>query len=192
MSEQNEIDLIKSIQAPGDKRAFGLLIDHYQDMVYNCCFRFFGNRDDAFDCAQEIFISVYKNIGSFKFKSKFSTWLYTITINTCKNTANTKLYKSGKMLDSIEQNETIDHTSKQLIGNGRDPEKVFLGKELSGVIEHAITQLEGNQKTVLILRDIEGRSYEEIAEISGLKTGTVKSTLARARLKVANVLKKYL
>ncbi len=192
-SENQEIEIIKNVQNNKDTNSFGKLVDEYQDMVYNYCFRFMGgNPEDASDCLQEIFIKVFQQIGNFHFRSKFSTWLYKIMINTCTNIVKSKSYKKQSMNLSMEITYT---NSNETLLNGRSagtPENNLINKELSVAINRAINLLESRSKNVIILRDIEGRSYEEIAEITNLNLGTVKSTLSRARKKVANELKKYI
>jgi RNA polymerase sigma-70 factor (ECF subfamily) len=172
---------IKQFLEQHDTRAFGRLMGKYKDRVYNYCYAYFGNSHDADDNTQEIFIRVYEKLGSFQFKSQFSSWLYRIMINHCNNTYKSKAYKIRRQMNHIEDRE---------VRNGRkDPESAVISKELEGIIYRAIDLLKGKQKTILILRDIDGRSYEEIAEITGLNMGTVKSNLARARGKVATALK---
>jgi len=172
---------IKQILDNQNTRAFSRLMHKYKNRVYNYCYAYFGNSDDADDNTQEIFIRVYKNLGSFKFGSQFSSWLYRIMINHCHNTYKSKAYRMRRQMDHIEGRE---------VRNGRkDPESATISKEMEKIIYESINLLKGKQKTILILRDIDVRSYEEITEITGLNMGTVKSTLARARGKVATALK---
>lgn len=172
---------IQRFLADGDKRAFGKLMTLYKDKVYNFCCAYIGNDMDADDCTQEIFIKTYEHLDKFRFDSKFSTWLYRITVNQCNNYVVSKHYKQQKQ-------NTGEMFSEPLSGN--TPEQAFINKESETLIYNAIDALKGKQKTVLILRDLEGLGYEEIAAITRLKSGTVKSTLARARFKVAAILKK--
>ncbi len=175
---------IKQFLANGDKKAFGNLMTKYKDQVFNFCYAWLGNYEDADDCTQEIFIKAFENLGSFRFDSKFSTWLYRLMVNHCKNTVKTKYYRQKQLTngaDALQHHRTTDILS---------PEKITLNKEMEELVYSAINLLKGIQKTVLILRDIDGKNYDEIAEITHLKSGTVKSTLARARYKVAEILKK--
>jgi len=172
---------IKLFLETGDVRAFGKLMSKYKDQVYNYCFVYFGNSDDADDNSQEIFIKVYKKLASFKYESLFSSWLYRIMVNHCHNTYRSKVYKMRRKMSNVDNTE---------IRNGSlNPESITINKELETIIYSAINVLKGKQKTVLILRDIDGKSYEEISQIMNLNMGTVKSALARARKKVATKLK---
>jgi len=172
---------IKLFLERNDVRAFGELMNKYKDQVFNYCFAYFGNSDDADDNTQEIFITVYEKLGSFKFESLFSSWLYRIMINHCHNTYRSKVYRMRQKMNNVEYTD---------IRNGNlSPESATINKELETIIYNAINLLKGKQKTVLILRDIDGKSYEEISEITELNIGTVKSALARARKKVAFTLK---
>jgi len=191
LSENQEIEIIKNVQNRRDTNSFGLLVDEYQDVVYNYCFRFFGKTEDAFDCSQDIFVKLFQQIDDFRFRSKFSTWMYKIMINTCNNKVKSKSYKKQSLnisISNISSNSVEAHFYEKTAEN---PEKILLNKELSKTMNSAINVLGNRQKYIIILRDIEGRSYEEIAEITNLNIGTVKSTLSRARIKVANELKKY-
>jgi RNA polymerase sigma-70 factor (ECF subfamily) len=186
LTDHKENSLIRGLQSGSDTEAFGLLIEKYQDMVYNYCYRFFGDPDDAFDISQDIFLKVLTQIQSFQFKSKFSTWLYRIMMNTCNNVVRSNAYK--KRASGL----TLVNGIKSKTGmNEGDPEKELLNKELREIMFTAINGLKPKARHVLILRDIECRSYEEISKIMNLKIGTVRSTLSRARLKVAQEIKTY-
>ncbi|MDY6969474.1 MAG: sigma-70 family RNA polymerase sigma factor [Spirochaetota bacterium] len=163
--------------------AFDKLVIKYKDKVFNLCYRLLGDYDEANDCAQETFIKVYKNLNKFKFKSTFSTWLYTITINTCKNRFSSLEYRNNKKIVRIDNPGRTKETVKSLeiSDNSFNPETKLERKERKKVIQDAIDSLPQNQKILIILRDIEGKSYDEIVEITGLRLGTVKSKLARAR-----------
>ncbi|MFW5992012.1 MAG: RNA polymerase sigma factor [Halanaerobiaceae bacterium] len=177
------MELIKRYKA-GDKQAFTELINRYQHRVYNTTFRMLGNHEDALDTAQETFIRVFNNIDNFKFKSNFSTWLFRITGNLCrdelrKRNNNLKMY-------SIQNDRPDLETRDQKEGNKNNPEKISLNKELQKVIQEKIDQLPQTQKTVIVLRDIQGFSYKEIAEVLDISMGTVKSRLSRARSGLRN------
>ena len=181
---------IKLFLESNDSSAFERLLLKYQDKVYNFCCRYLGNEADASDCTQEIFIRVYQNLSGFRFEAKFSTWLYRITLNTCKNMKSSKQYRIQQR--SIPIDPELTNNRQPTTNNGFNPEFQIQNKELNRLLQHAIDTLKGKQKTILILRDIEGHSYEEIADITGLKPGTVRSTLNRARLKIAGKISKYL
>jgi len=170
-----------------DVAAFERLILRHQDRIYNFCCRYLGNDADASDCTQEVFIRLYQNLHLFRFESKFSTWLYRITLNTCKNMTGSKTYRVQQSAQNIN-NDKLAHSQYSIANSQPNPEEILQGQELSNILQNAIDRLKGKQKTVLILRDLDGHSYEEIAIITGLKLGTVRSTLNRARLKVAGII----
>jgi len=188
-TQDQDRDLVLSIQHKTSRDAFEKLLDRYQDKVYQFCFRFVGNDEDAADCSQEIFIKLYQHIGQFNFKSKFSTWLYRITINTCQDMVKSKSYKYRQRSVELEQPDE-DSAGIQVHANGStDPETMMQHKEIQIYFQRALLKLKEMQRVVLIMRDIEGRSYDEIAQATSLKTGTVRSTLARARYSMAEQLK---
>lgn len=181
-SQKEDIKLIEDFQAD-DSAAFDKLILKHMDMVFNLCFRILGDYDEANDSAQDIFIKVYKNLKNFRFKSAFSTWLYRVTINTCKNilvSSRHRFTKRAVRLNSPDEREdnpgVIDIRDRSF-----NPAVLYERKEKETAIQEAIDSLPDKQKILIILRDIEGKSYEEIVEITGFKPGTVKSKLARAR-----------
>lgn len=166
-----------------DERAFKELIDDHRDRVFNITYRMLGNRAEAEDVAQEVFITVFKHIESFREESKFSTWLYRVTVNTCKNRIKYLARRHDRDRDEL------DETSQQANGavNGApvraaQPDKALASAQMEQLLQEAIAALDDDQRAVVILRDVEDLSIEEICEITGLPDGTVKSRLHRARL----------
>ena len=175
--------LIRSI-LNGQKRAFDELVLRYQNRVYHLCYRFFGDDNEANDMAQEIFIKVYQSLGSFRFESGFSTWLYRIAVNTCKNRLKSMDFRFKKVLGSLngKQNPGNDQPVMEIADDSSSPALELEKKESALLVQKAINALSPDKKTVVILRDIQGLSYEEIAGVTGFSMGTVKSKLARARV----------
>ncbi len=171
-----------------NEAAFNRLVLKYRDVVFNLCYRLLGDYDEANDCAQETFIKVFKKLGSFKFRSSFSTWLYRIAVNTCKNNLSSLKYRISRRTVSLDTglnpgNSSAEY-SRDIIDvpdNTSDPALVYEKKEKEMLIQNAINSLNSKEKILVVLRDIEGKSYEEIAEITGIRIGTVRSALARAR-----------
>ncbi len=191
MTDIDQVD-IKLFLETNDSGAFERLLLKYQDRVYNFCLRYLGNEADASDCTQDIFIRIYQNLNSFRFESKFSTWLYRITLNTCKNMKSSKAYRMEQTAVRNGIGDEILNPNLEILNNNSNPNTLIQNKELNEILQNAINTLKGKQKTVLILRDLDGHSYEEIVSITGLKLGTVRSTLNRARLKVAGIISKNL
>jgi len=168
----------------GEKPAFDKLVLKYKDKVFNICYRFLNDYEEANDCAQETFVKIYRSLKNFRFESSFSTWLYRIAVNTCKNKITSLEYRFKKKMvrldspvgDSEEKSCPLEIGSESL-----SPEVGIDRIEKYKIIEQAIDSLPQDQKTVVILRDIQLLSYEEIAKITGYNLGTVKSKLSRAR-----------
>ena len=182
--------LIKAFQR-GDKRAFDQLVIRHKDRIFNLCYRFLGDYEEANDSAQEAFVKAYGSLKTFRLESAFSTWLYRIAVNTCKNKLGSSAYKAKRKtvsLDNPGNNE--DGPSPMEIQNGSPSPLVRLEeKERMRLVQTAMDTLPTEFKMVVALRDIEGLSYEDIAEITGLNLGTVKSRIARARTDLRNKLR---
>lgn len=185
----SESELIKRCQQ-GDLEAFEQLIAAYEKKMINYCWRMLGNPSDAEDAAQEVFIKVFRFIESFTGQSSFSTWLYRIASNVCLDILRKKkrqpadtvsLYQSGAEGDEfvllVEDNAPSPYESAQL-------------NEAQRALNTALAQLGEEQRRVIILRDIEGFSYEEIAAVMHVPPGTVKSRINRARKSLQKLLEK--
>jgi RNA polymerase sigma-70 factor (ECF subfamily) len=165
-----------------DERAFRELIEAHRDRVYNICYRMLGNRHESEDVAQEVFITVFKTIETFREEAKFSTWLYRVAVNHCKNRI--KYLSRRHDRDREEIDDQSSGTNGTPIGAPapRSPDRALEGAQMEKLMQDAIADLEEDQRIVVVLRDVEDLSIEEICEITGLADGTVKSRLHRARL----------
>jgi RNA polymerase sigma-70 factor (ECF subfamily) len=173
-----------------DERAFKELIDGHRDRVYNITFRMLGNRSEAEDVAQEVFITVFKSIETFRGDSKFSTWLYRITVNTCKNRIKYLARRHDRDRDELD--ETSTGTNGQIGGPmPAAPDRALESSQMEQLIQDAIQALDDDHRAVVVLRDVEDLSIEEICVITGLPDGTVKSRLHRARLVLRKKLQKH-
>jgi RNA polymerase sigma-70 factor, ECF subfamily len=175
-----------------DERAFRELVEAHRDRVYNITFRMLGNRAEAEDVAQEVFIAVFKTIQDFRAESKFSTWLYRVAVNHCKN----RIKYLARRHD--RDREEIDETTHGTGVNGTiggpipaSPAKALESAQMEKLMQDAIAALEEDQRIVVVLRDVEDLSIEEICEITGLPDGTVKSRLHRARLVLRKRLQRH-
>jgi len=192
MSDQNidiqkttDEDLIEKFQA-GDVYAFDEIVRRYKDQLMNFVFRFLSDRNDAEDIVQETFLRVYKNKHAYKRIAKFSTWIYTIAGNLAK----TELRKrKRRQIFSISNLGFEDKDYEVPDVRRRDPEDVADGTFKDELIQEAIDSLPPKFKEVIILRDIQGFSYEEISQIVSVPIGTVKSRVNRGRLKLQAKLK---
>ena len=175
-----------------DERAFRELIHAHRDRVFNITYRMLGNRAEAEDVAQEVFISVFKTIDSFREESKFSTWLYRVTVNHCKNRI--KYLSRRHERDKDELDETSSAANGATHGTparSAQPDRALEGAQMEQLLQDAIANLEDDQRIVVVLRDVEDLSIEEICEITGLPDGTVKSRLHRARLVLRKRLQRH-
>jgi RNA polymerase sigma-70 factor (ECF subfamily) len=167
----------------GDRAAFDSLVLKHKDRVFNLCYRLLGEYEEANDSAQETFIKVYGSLKKFRLESAFSTWLYRIAVNTCKNKLKSSAFRQKRKMVPMD-NPVSDNRAQSGLGiqdESQSPAMELEKKERMRIIQEAINALPSEQKEVVTLRDIEGFSYEEVAQITGFNLGTVKSRLARAR-----------
>jgi RNA polymerase sigma-70 factor (ECF subfamily) len=178
-----DADLVSAFQA-GNIHAFDRLVLRYKDRIFNLCCRFLGDHQEAYDTAQEIFIKVYRNLKSFRGESSFFTWLYLIAVNTCKNRLKSLEYRYRRKKVSLQNPSGREDEGREseIEDESGSPHILLEKKERMELIESAIDSLPAEQKMVVVLRDIEGLSYDEIISITGHRLGTVKSKLSRARL----------
>lgn len=174
--------------------AFEMLVKRYQDRVFNLCVRFLREPEIAEEVAQDVFVSIYKHIDGFKMDSKFSTWLFRVVANTCHNKSKYLRRRKHKMQESIDAPvETEDgEMSRELPDDPRhSPEELTNRMGMNAKIQDAISHLDEDHRVIVLLRDVEDMSYEEIGAILGLAEGTVKSRLHRARNELRERLSKY-
>ena len=188
---QDEELLVKRIRL-GDENAFAELVETHQKMVFNVALRYVRNYDDASDIAQEVFIKAFRSIDTFKGKSQLSTWLYRITVNVCLDFARkNKLYYQNTV-ELETENEEGEAVELPLPDMSYSPEMKLENKELHEALIGAIDALPKDAREIIIMRDINNMSYNEIAEVLDIELGTVRSRLARARMKLRNKLVKIL
>ncbi|MDY7229963.1 RNA polymerase sigma factor [Hyalangium rubrum] len=170
----------------GDPDAFEVLVREHQDRVYDFCVRMLGDREEAHDLVQEIFVSIHQNLGKFREDAKLSTWIFRISKNQCINRL--KYLKRRGRGRSDEYGEVGEDVLSGAIGAPPTPDAALESSRERARVQWAISQLEPDARMLVALRDIEGLSYEEIIEITELPEGTVKSRLHRAREKLADLL----
>jgi RNA polymerase sigma-70 factor (ECF subfamily) len=168
----------------GRERDFDTLVIRYKDMIFNLCLNITGDYDEAVDCSQEVFIKMYKNLHRFGFRSALSTWLYSIALNTCRNRLSLSYTKRKVSMDGFENLHTA--------GEDADPQFLFERSEGERAVRRAISMLPEEERILIVLRDLDERSYEEITEITGIKTGTVKSRISRGRHRLRGLLQEVM
>lgn len=182
---ENEKDLIiQSIS--GDIKSFETLIIGYQKMAYNVAYRIMGNEEDAKDMTQEALIKVYKNLKKFRMDSSFSTWLYRIVMNTCKDELRKKKMKVISIDQPIETGEGKMHMD--LEDTGLKPDEIIESRETQKEVHEALQEVSETNRVVVVLRDIKGFSYSEISDIIDVPVGTIKSRINRGRQELKKIL----
>jgi RNA polymerase sigma-70 factor, ECF subfamily len=175
-----------------DERAFRELLDGHRDRVYNITYRMLGNRAEAEDVAQEVFITVFKTIDTFREESKFSTWLYRVTVNHCKNRIKYLARRHDRDKDELdEMSGGVNGATLGAPVRAAQPDRALEGTQMEMLLREAILTLDEEHREVVVLRDIEDLSIEEICEITKLPDGTVKSRLHRARLALRKKLQRH-
>jgi RNA polymerase sigma-70 factor (ECF subfamily) len=165
----------------GEKRAFNVLVERYQTRLLNFIYRTTGDRERAEDLVQETFIRVYRHLHRFDQTKKFSTWAYTIASNLAKNELRNRSRNPLVLFQTIRKNHESDTRPLEWEDNTYRPDDLFRKRHLRQMVETAVDQLPTHHRQVFVLREMEGKTYEEIAEITGCNLGTVKSRLNRAR-----------
>lgn len=187
--DDTDHELVRRVQA-GDQTAFNLLVLKYQHRVLKLVGRFVNDQAEAEDVAQEAFLKAYRALASFRGDSAFYTWLYRIAINTAKNALVSQRRRPVDFDLDLQDPEQYDRHAK--LKEADTPEGVLLTDEIRAVVEEAMAQLPEDLRTAIVLRELEGLSYEEIAEAMDCPVGTVRSRIFRAREAIDKKLKPLL
>jgi RNA polymerase sigma-70 factor, ECF subfamily len=203
VNERNELDAVRARRAElkqlddsgvvaaflaGNRRAFGELVERYQNRLLNFVYRTTGDRERGEDLVQETFIRVYRHLHRFDQSKKFSTWIYTIASNLAKNELRNRSRNPLVLFQTLMKNRDADAQPLEWEDNTYRPDDLFRKRHLRSQVETAVNQLPEHHRTVFILREMEGKTYEEIAEITDTNLGTVKSRLNRARNSFATII----
>lgn len=187
-------DVLISAFKDGDTGAFQELVLKYEKRVYNHCMRMVNDEEESYDLTQEVFLKVFRKIKNYEHTYSFYTWLYRITVNSCID----YLRRKKRQVQSISLSANIGDDGSQY-GKDQDipdftfvPDVAFANKELDEILRKANDQLSEKLRSIILLKEIEGFSYEEIAEILGCSKGTVKSRLFRARERLKEILGDYI
>lgn len=170
LNPHDENHLIRRFKA-GDPSTFETIVQAHQDRIYNLCYYLLGNSQDAEDAAQDVFIKAYRNLNNFTPEASLYTWLYRIGVNTC-------LDQRRKFRPEPLKDQSL---AEGLPSSEPSPERCYQSKEIGRAIQAALAQLSKNSRAVIVLKEIEGLSYEEIAEVLHTSVGTVKSRISRTR-----------
>ncbi len=187
LGELSDNDVVRAF-LDGDQRAFGELVRRYDNRLLNFVYRTVGDRERAQDLVQETFVRVYRHIERFDLTKKFSTWIYTIAGNLAKNELRNRSRNPLVLFQTIKKNWDADHRPLEWEDTQYKPDDLFRKRHLKEKVEEAVAQLPEHHRIVFVLRELEGKSYEEIADITGVNLGTVKSRLNRARNNFAQII----
>lgn len=192
MKKPSQMRLVKKLKAR-DAGAFDTLLESYQSQVFNLLYRMLSNKEEAEDLAQEVFITVFKQIESFRGDSSLTTWIYRVATNHCINRkkylARRKHYDKRSLSDLHDKDQPADGSG--VAAQVPRPDEMVEGLQVEKLIQTAIAELDEEHRLVLVLRDIQSLSYEEIEAIVGVPSGTVKSRLHRARMALKTKLEKH-
>jgi RNA polymerase sigma-70 factor (ECF subfamily) len=183
---EEELRLVESARH-GEAESFNALVRLYEGRVYNLCYRMLGDADSAADAGQDAFLSAFRNMRKFRGGS-FRSWMLRIATNTCYDVLRARKRRPTTSLDADAQHDE-DAPALQIADEGETPDERVQRRELATAIQAALATLPEDQRIVVVLSDVEGMSYDEIAEITGTNLGTVKSRLSRGRARMRDALK---
>jgi RNA polymerase sigma-70 factor (ECF subfamily) len=185
LTELTDEELIKEFQVSNTLDAYEILVKRYKDPLMNFVFRFVGDRDACTDIVQDTMIKFYLNKDSYREFAKFSTWIYTIAGNLAKNELKRRKRRNFFSIDNSDEERSIQIEDKSFLA----PDKSTDSNIKNEMIQRALLRVRPVYREVVILRDIQGLSYEEIADITTLSIGTVKSRINRGRTQLQKLLK---
>lgn len=189
---QPEINALIEAHLAGDPRAFGQIVSRYQVRLLNFVYRMIGDRERAEDLVQEAFLRVYRHLDRFDRTRKFSTWVYTIASNLAKNELRNR---SRSPLIALDQGRATEEEEPRVVeyeDAASRPDQLYEQRHLRALVDQTVARLSSHHREVFVLRELEGKSYEEIAEIMHCNLGTVKSRLNRARQSFAELIAPHL
>lgn len=185
-ARESDQQLVERVQR-GDKHAFDLLVSKYQQRILNLVGRFVRNPSDAMDVTQEAFLKAYRALPKFRGDSAFYTWMYRIAVNTAKNYLAVQSRRPMEADQDYDEIEQID--SSGVLRDQATPEHMLLRDEIQDTVIRAIEELPEDLRTAIMLREVEGLSYEDIAAVMECPIGTVRSRIFRAREAIDKQLK---
>ncbi|MDD5306879.1 MAG: sigma-70 family RNA polymerase sigma factor [Deltaproteobacteria bacterium] len=194
MIPYSEKRLIRRLNAR-DPRAFDQILSKYQTPIFNLLYRMTGVREEAEDLAQEVFLTIFNKIDLFRSESPLATWIYRIAYNLCKNRRKylgRRHDRERQVFDEIAERSMVPSGTMSTSSRVSRPDELVEGFEMERFVQDAIGALDEEHRMILVLRDIQNMSYEEISEITGLAAGTVKSRLHRARMSLKERLAPHL
>jgi len=180
MLDAQERELIEKLKRR-DEAAFNAFVLQYQERVFRLVLRMIGDRAEAEDLAQEVFISIFKAIEGFRGESQLSTWVYRVAANHCRNRIKYLTRRRRQLTEGYDESSEEHISGAQSQGRPEAPDQLMEARQTERVLQDGLLSLEEEQRELVVLREVEHLSYEEIMAITGLPEGTVKSRLHRAR-----------
>ena len=180
MLDAEEQELVERLKRR-DEAAFNAFVLRYQDRVFRVLLRMLGDRAEAEDLAQEVFISVFKSIDGFRGDAQLSTWVYRVASNHCRNRIKYMVRRRRRLTEGYDEQTDDSATASAEIGHSEAPDQLMEARQTERILQEGLLSLDEEQRTLVVLREVEHLSYEEIMAITGLPEGTVKSRLHRAR-----------
>lgn len=172
----------------GRPGAFDAIVRAHQDRLYAFCARMLSDREEALDVAQEVFLSAYRNLGGFREEASLSTWLLKIATNRCLNRIRQRSSRAAREVSYPELALRDDLPFQTPAPEGGRPDRIAEAREMGKILEHALHRIDADSRWLMLLSDVEGFTYEEIAAMAGIPVGTVKSRLHRARMALRKIL----
>jgi len=176
----------------GDERAFEEMVLSYQKKVFNIAYRMLGNIEEAKDLAQDVFVAIFNSIKELREEAKFEAWLTQVTINHCRN--RWKYLRRRKYFDSDSLDDPLETENgaipRQIPCSSENPELFYEKKVIQQLVQQGLLRLKEDQRELVVLRDLQGFSYEEIGRLFHLPEGTIKSRLHRARMELKGILER--
>lgn len=185
-----DAELIEQIKG-GNTEGYGILVRKYQDRVFNACWRICGHQEDALDLTQEAFLKAFDRLGDFEHRSGFYTWIFRVAVNLALSHRRNAKRRNIQSLDQMGQagaTQASELTREMDRRASEDPSLAVGRNELHRDVAAAMRKLDDEHRAVIVLRDIEGFNYQEIAEVLSIPTGTVKSRLHRARMAIKDAI----
>ncbi|MEM6927237.1 MAG: sigma-70 family RNA polymerase sigma factor [Myxococcota bacterium] len=188
-SESSDAELVQRFKQ-GDREAYAEIVRRYDNRVFTLCMRWMGDRQLAEDVAQDVFLALFKSLSKFRGDAQLSTWIYRVVVNHCKNR---RQYRRRRHMDRHEALEgrradDDDGPVRQIPDDGPGTDAPLHAAEAEDLVQSGLAQLDEEQRQIIVLRDVQDLSYEEIGSILDLPRGTVKSRLHRARAQLATIL----
>ncbi|HSL92852.1 MAG TPA: sigma-70 family RNA polymerase sigma factor [Candidatus Limnocylindrales bacterium] len=182
------VDLLLEAFRQGRPGAFDAIVRAHQDRVFAFCARMLSDREEALDVAQEVFLSAYRNLVGFREEASLSTWLLKIAANRCLNRIRQRSTRSAREVSTPESAERDGLTYQPPAPEEGQPDRIAETREMGKILEQALHRIDADSRWLMLLSDVEGFTYEEVAAMAGIPVGTVKSRLHRARMALRKIL----